>query len=333
MTDRVSALVRAGLGLACALLVGWSGGALAGDEQAQARALLEEMARATRELNYDGVFVYQRGNRTDSMRIIHRADGQDERERLVSLTGPPREVIRDHETVTCIYPETKAVMVEKSRPRALFPGAFAGSLDDLSGSYVLALLGADRVAGRDTTTVAIRPKVPFRYGYTLWLDRETRLLLRSSVVDVSGNVLEETMFTEIDFPETIADDLLEPSVVGEGFTWHTSAAAEPQSSTDDGSWQVDWLPDGFSLSDFRVEPMAASAQPVRHLSYTDGLAMISVFVEPFEPAKEAMQGFSSLGAVSTFSLRSGEHQITVVGDVPPLAVRQVATSVRHAQAK
>lgn len=301
------------------------------DRQAVARDLIGSMAQAATGLNYRGVFVYQRGQRTDSMRIIHRAGPGGERERLLSLTGAPREVIRGPDSVTCIYPEDRAVMVERTRPRSLFVSAFDDTpMEEIVEHYVLAVLGRDRVAGREAAVVAVRPNLPDRYGHTLWIDAETGLLLKSAVVDSGGRVLEQTMFTEIGFPDVIDEAEVEPSLVGEGFTWHRSDAEAPTETlpaTGEGDWSVAWLPEGFVLTEARTQPMAARSRPVRHLSFSDGLAMISVFVEPFEPAKQAMEGFSSLGAVNTYSRRSGDHQITVVGDVPPLAVRQVAESV------
>lgn len=304
-----------------------AGPARAAEAETEARSLLGLMAEAARELTYDGVFIYQRGSRTDTMRVIHRAEGEEERERLVSLTGPAREVIRDAKSVTCIFPEDRAVMVERARPRKLFVSAFAQPLDALADRYVFALLGQDRVAGRDARVVAVRPILPHRYGHTLWIDRETHLLLKSTVVDAAGKVLEQTMFTEIEFPAQVPDSDLEPSLVGEGFTWYRNTSEESGGSSDDGEWTVEWLPEGFALSEFRIEPMAASTQPVRQLSFSDGLATISVFIEPFDSARQVMEGFSALGAVNTYGLRAGEHQVTVVGDVPPLALRLVADSV------
>ena len=71
----------------------------------EAMKILERMGIASKQLNYQGVFAYQTGNSLQSIRIIHRADDQGETERLVSLNGAAREVIRTNDLVTCIFPE------------------------------------------------------------------------------------------------------------------------------------------------------------------------------------------------------------------------------------
>lgn len=320
---RSSYLVAGAFALCCAAF-----GARA-EQTDLARNLLVDMARAARELNYDGVFVYQRGAHTDTMRIIHRGTPAGERERLVSLTGAAREVIRDDASVKCIFPDNRAVMVEKGRPRKLIASAFAGSVDEIAKQYRFVLHGPDRIAGRPTTVVGVVPNVADRYGYALWIDDATHLLLKSSVVDGAGNVLEQILFTEISYPESIPDKLLEPGVAGEGYTWFTGERGEDAGETDAAGerWQVQWLPNGFQLRKYSMQRMAASARPVRHMAFSDGLALISVFVEPIDAANPPMEGYSVMGAVNTYSLRTHEHQVTVVGEAPPLTVRRVAVSV------
>lgn len=318
----VAALATLALALAAA------GTARAQDEQDSAEALLMRMSRAVEELNYDGVFVYQRGGETDSMRIIHRRDGTRSRERLFSLSGTAREVIRDGETVTCIFPEDRAVLVERGRSREYFPTAFTTPVEHMSASYRLSVAGVDRVAGRETRVVAIDPTASDRYGYRLWLDRETGLLLRSNVVDTGGELLEEVMFTQIAFPETLDDVLLQPAVDSSGFQRITRDETPVTAQDGHDEWDVGWLPRGFALRDRAVGPIATSRMPVEHMVFSDGLAMVSVFVEKLGAADAGqLHGFSSMGAVNAFSTVSDAYQITAVGEVPRQTVRQIAASV------
>ena len=87
---------------------------IAENESEQARKLINQMTRASHELNYDGVFVYRRGKHMDMMRIIHKADEDGEYERMVSLTGYAREIIRDKKSVTCIFPDDQAVIARET---------------------------------------------------------------------------------------------------------------------------------------------------------------------------------------------------------------------------
>ena len=116
---------------------------------------------------------------------------------------------------------------------------------------------------------------------------------------------------------------------GDGFTWRTDtdSAAIGAAATGDSSWQVHWLPSGFELKESKIQSMATSHMPVSHLVYSDGLAMVSVFVEKLMDGEQVLQGYSSRGAVNAFSRVADDHQITVVGEVPLPTVRQIAASV------
>lgn len=304
-------------------------GAAAAAEEGNAQALFEKMTAATRALNYDGVFVYSRGNHTDSMRLIHRADASGEQQRLISLSGPAREVIRDNQTVTCIYPDNLSVVVERSRPPKLLP-MLSQPASEIATHYRFIPLGVDRAANRPAWIIGIVPRTAFRYGYRLWIDKQSHLLLRSEVINSLGVALEQIVFTQLSLPENIPDELLRPSIDGAKFTWYDQGAkAAARSSTDARSenWTARWVPEGFSLRGHEVQPLSASSEPVEHLVYSDGLAMISIFVEKLPSHASPLRGFSQMGAVTVYSTTSNDYQVTVVGEVPPLTVRQVASSV------
>lgn len=292
-----------------------------------AQELLMKMSQAMEATNYDGIFVYTRDGSMDTMRIIHRRDPDGVRERLVSLSGSAREVIRSGRQVVCIFPDDKAVLVERARPKDLFPATFHEPLDRMRRYYDFALLGADRVAGRPAHIVLIAPRSGDRYGYRLWIDEQSYLLLKSEVIDAGGALIEQVMFTRIDTPARIADELFEPEISGEGYTWIANESTEALGIRDTDEWDVGWLPAGFTLSERARQPIAASRMPVEHLVFSDGLAMVSVFVEKLADGRPALQGFSAMGAVNAFSTVTAGHQVTVVGEVPRATVRKIASSV------
>jgi sigma-E factor negative regulatory protein RseB len=318
-----------GLLLAVSVAAASAAEAPAGDPAPQ--ALFEQMAKATRERNYEGIFVYARGSHADSMRIFHRADASGEQERIVSLSGPLREVIRSGTTVKCFYPDTRSVFVEKSAPRKFLP-SFNTPTDELLQNYKFAMVGRDRVADRRAWVVAVLPRTAFRYGYRFWIDAESSLLLRSEVVNSQGTALEQIVFTELNLPDAIDEAALKPSTDGSDFTWYDKggvAEGDPVAQVAAATqWQVKWVPDGFSQREYKIQRLAASEQPVEHFVFSDGLATISVFIERLAQQSDSLQGFTSIGAVNTFSTLANDFQITVVGEVPPLTVRQVAGSVQ-----
>jgi sigma-E factor negative regulatory protein RseB len=310
--------------LARLLLLSWVAPACAGD----AVDLIAQVSTATKATNYDGVFVYIHDSTIDSMRIVHQANNGSEVERLYSLSGAAREVIRDGTRVTCTFADGKAVMVEKRQPTDFLRLNLSEPVEHVSRYYDFVLSGIDRVAGRDAQILTIRPKVADRYSYRLWVDRQSNLLLRSSVLDQNGVPLEQLMFTQITVGEPIPAEALKAGLDGVGFTWYTNDASVATSQeTELAQLSVHWLPGGFEMKNSNTQHIAASKMPVKHLAYSDGLSMVSVFVEKVPDNEAPLQGYSSKGAVNAFSRLANGYQVTVVGEVPQTTVRRIAASV------
>lgn len=309
------------------LLAGWMAitGVHADDSAAE---LISKVAPATRTLNYEGMFIYAHGASIDGMRIVHKAEKGVEYERLLSLTGPAREVIRDGTRVTCTFTDDRAVMVEKRQPRDFIGLALSEPIEKVGRYYTFEMLPVDRVARRNAKVVLIRPRTPDRYSYQLWIDDSTNLLLKSTILNQSGSVLEQVMFIDVTIGQPIDDAKLRPELDGAGFTWHTNEESAVTAAGDPSAkLEVGWIPAGFVLKNSHTQHLASSRMPVRHVVYSDGLAMVSVFIEEVTANMPPLQGYSSMGAVNAFSRMNERHQITVVGEVPQTTVRKIAASV------
>ena len=295
-----------------------------------ANAWLQRMTRAAAELNYDGTFVYRNGTHMESMRIIHRADSAGERSRLVALSGAKREVLRDHAQVVCILPDDEAVVVAKRRPPNPFHAAILSATEDFAEHYELSVSGGDRVAGRQTEVLMLQPRDEFRYGYNLWVDRETGLLLKSDLIGSANEPLEQFIYTSISMPEHIADELLEPGITGQQLTWHISepltSGAGDDATSPPSPWSVDWLPTGFMMADCSESQPEDGEPSMTQMVYTDGLASVSVFIEPVVDT-EVLEGHSAMGAMNAYGRVVAGHQITVVGEVPTGTVKAIAEAV------
>lgn len=306
--------------------------AIAGDEML-ARQWLEKMYRAAHMLNYVGKFVYQQDRQLGLMSIVHAVDENGERERLVSLDDTGREVIRHKDRVTCILPDSKSVMVEKGRPTMQFPPEFPVNIELLSGHYTFIVDKQEKVAGQRAQRIVIQPNDNLRYGHRLWVDMETGLLLKTQLLDENNNLLEQFMFTEIEFMDKIPEALLQPQVTGPEYTWYETEAVEDK--VDDNTpnqWRVSSLPGGFGLDSARAHHKANKI-PVEHLVFSDGLASVSVFIEVREeniPA--ALMGLSRKGAINAYGRMFENYHVTAVGEVPGTTVRMIGDSVTYQQA-
>jgi sigma-E factor negative regulatory protein RseB len=286
------------------------------------------MSDAVRNLNYDGIFIHQRDGQMSTLRLIHKADKKGEIERLVSLTGAAREVIRDKDSVKCIFPDDQAVVVERSRPRELLSAQLPKSTDKLVANYDFSLMGEDRVAGRLAWVVNIKPKDAYRYGYQFWIDQQNNFLLRSELKDSTGLLLEQIMFTQLNILDSVSDKMLEPSIIGTGFTWYNNSSDDKKLKREAGKWKVGWMPSGFVKNDHEMYPMVNGNRSVDHMVYSDGLAMVSIFIEKMDTTLGMSSGLSKMGGINTFAKVANGYQVTAVGEVPQATVQRMANSVR-----
>jgi len=311
-----------------ALLFGSISSAYSDSNTIDPQVLIDEMSKASRDLNYDGIFIYQLGKQIDTMRIIHKSGDDGIYERLVSLTGNEREVIRDKEVVKCFFPEDKKVFVDKSRVGKLISTYLPSPIKSISEFYSFELAGEDRVAGMEAWVVIIRPKDKYRYGYQLWIEKKSRLLLKSELKNQLGVTLEQIIFTQLEVFDEIDDALLQPSMSTEGFTWYNNVKKVHFKVDNEKQWKVTWIPVGFTMSEQKTERMITSQMPVEHFVYTDGLAMVSVYVEKINQQADTKAGLSSFGGINTYSTHAEGYQITAVGEVPKDTVTLIAGSVK-----
>lgn len=289
---------------------------------------LMRMNQATRQLNYDGTFVYQHGDQLEALRIIHVVEGDAVKERLVSLNGAAREVIRDDQQVTCYLPDRQSVFVEHRLGREKsFPVILPERVKDLKRNYAIQLGNKDRVTGREAQVVIIRPRDQYRYGYRLWADEQSGLLLKADLVDHMGKILEQFMFTQVVIGQSIDPYELESAIGSEGLAWYwgevrtDNKAAAPE-------WFVEQLPQGFKLIHRIMRKSATRDGMVEHLVYSDGLAAVSVFVEEAAKGeKPSMMGASRMGAVHAYGNMVDDRQVIIVGEVPAATVELIGRSI------
>ena len=311
-----------GLGL---LSLGLIGTAHAGEV---ARSWLDRMNTAIEELNYVGTFVHLHDGRADTLRVAHRYQDEKVSERIVSLDGVAREIIRNEENVRCILPDRRVVLLEESAESSPLVSALPSYSQKLEAHYRLKVFSTDRVADRETQVIAISPRDDFRYGYVLWLDIETAMPLRSRLWGEDKQVIEEILFTQIEYPASIPDVAFHATIVTDGYT-EVSSSDPAEEIVDGVPWRVGNLPEGFVLTVSTQKTIADSPNTVSHLVYSDGLATVSVFVDSAESQSDVAEGFSTVGSTNAYSLTSNARRITAIGEVPRRTVESIATSLQE----
>lgn len=284
------------------LLLGILGAVLARPVAAGERVLRDQLARMTaalQALTYSGTLVYVYEDGLDTLRIVHRVEEGRAHEFLESLDGPVRTLTREHDRVTGQLTEGQPISLH-GRGLGTAP-LVAKRLDPeaLAPHYRLHSLGNGRVAGRATEVIGILPRDRLRYGYRFHLDRQTGLPLRSDLLDPDARPIEQVVFTSLEIEDSAA-------------TW-TPPPRQPPAPPDLGPWRFTQLPSGFAVI-FTDHTGGGLGQALAHLVLSDGLAAVSVYIEPGEEA--GLDGVSRIGAVHAVGGRVAGRQVTVVGEVP-----------------
>ncbi|MDH5326498.1 MAG: MucB/RseB C-terminal domain-containing protein [Gammaproteobacteria bacterium] len=290
---------------------------------------LNQMGEALKTLNYHGTLVYSHDGQLESMQLIHKKDKNGEYERLVHLSGAPREVIRKNDVVTSYLPDSRSVVVRQRRFNSHLFAKLSKNIGDFVGVYNILLGGTDRVAGRQTHIILIQPKDQYRYGYRLWVDQSSGLLLKSELTE-SGKPLEQMMFVNIEVLKNIPDTMLNPGVSGEAYTWHHNKKDDRAPSVN-ANWEVKQLPNGFMVTGHYIQQIQNSDQSAEHLVISDGLASISIYIEDIGAENQGYAGAFRKGAVNIYGSKYDNHQVTVVGEVPHETVKFIAGSLNHTQ--
>jgi sigma-E factor negative regulatory protein RseB len=314
------------LSLIAAVLWLASTDAVAQDDANDVKSWLDRMNVAVEELNYRGTFVHAVERDVETLQIAHRNTDGEVREKISSPEGSGREILRTADGVRSVFPEKRLVMFEESQGSTIPLAAALNYTNALESYYDMKTLPKGQVAGRDTQVVSIRAKDEYRYGYLLWLDRETALPLRSEVRDENGRVIETILFTEIEVVDALAESEVAPAIDVEGFEWKRPIKAKPEASSNE-VWGATRLPNGFRLSIARQSLLAGSRYPVQHLVYTDGLATVSVFIAHPKSDADMPEGFSQFGSTNVYTLKVDGRLATAMGEVPRRTVQRIATSL------
>ncbi len=305
------------------------GGVVAADEEPSRDAIiiLEKMAEASRKLNYSGTFVYQHGGQVETSRIAHFVNpAGGVLERLETLDGPAREVIRSNDQVTCYLPGNKTVLIDPRGSRQ-FPVQL-DQIQEIVQHYRVVKGSLDRVAGFECQWVALLPKDALRYARRFCADTKTGLPLRSRTLNEKNETIEAFAFSTLTIGGSFNSDKVQSkyAAVSVRQQWRIDRSALSADDSGDSGWIVHNQPAGFrKLMELR-RSMPGKHGTVSHLVFSDGLAAISVFIEPGTKANKKAS-LHHQGAVHIYSLPVAGYRVTVLGETPAETVLQLAKSI------
>jgi sigma-E factor negative regulatory protein RseB len=296
--------------------------------------ILQKSAYAARELNYQGVFVYQNGKQTSSVQVTHMNNAGREMTRNVVLdnspqgnnpqANQPREVYSQGSDIVIMHKQNQKMVIEKRRGQNLFPAMFPTDLRAIKASYSAQLGAKEYIAGREAQVIDLVSNDAFRYSYKIWADTEYGLMLKMTLVDSNNKTLEQIEFNQLSTLNSQDLNWFQPKIdVTKSYEMQDKTAVNHVSS----NWIVAELPVGYVKVDHRALVVPGKTAPVDQMIFSDGIGSVSVFIEPLAKGMRPKMGQMSIGSTNICARVLDGYQIMVVGEVPVLPCLQIAKAV------
>lgn len=304
-------------------------------EARETRAWLARIQGASEKRNYAGTLLVSAGGTVTSSRIAHYCAGRDQLERIDALDGPQRNVYRHNELVHTVWPKRRVAVVEQRDALNSFPALLQAGSDHVEEYYELKPAGVERVAGHEANVLMLRARDGLRYGYRLWTDQSTGLLLREEVLGERGETLESSAFSDLVIgvaPQ--ADSVLQPIKNLDGY--QVLRRNQMPVRLESEGWMLKAAVPGFRLVscvrqalDGGLHSLADADEPALHAVYSDGLTYVSIFIEPYVAERHRRAMSTAIGATQTLMRREGDWWVTTMGDVPAATLRRFAHAIER----
>jgi sigma-E factor negative regulatory protein RseB len=290
---------------------------------------LTRMHEASRQRAYQGTLVVSAGANMSASKIWHVCDGVQQMERVETLTGAPRTTIRRNNDVITFAPDSKTAWVEKRESLGLFPELLRAPSNAIPEHYDVRELGVDRVAGHLADRIEVVPRDALRFGYQIWAEQKTGLVVKMQTLGGQGSVLEQVAFSELQLNAPVRMDELKRQMGDtRGYEVHkptmkkTTAAAE--------GWRLKEPIPGFASMSCHTRGATGGAEPASmQWVFSDGLASVSLFVENFNPQRHNAEKSAAVGATHSFARRIDDHWITALGEVPTATLRRFVQALER----
>lgn len=286
---------------------------------------LGKMVGAVKSANYEGTVIRTLNGKSEVLKVAHAIKDGVVHERVIVQEGNGLEIIRIGNEVQCILPDEKSVLVEEWNDQSALFSTLPSSDIRFGSEYDVSIVRTERVAGRQSVLLAVRPHDEYRFGHRLWLDVETGFPLQTKLLDDAGAAIEHVKFVDIRLDGNIDSRALAPSISTENFRWFTNPKRHITHDVPT-AWTSDDLPPGFRAVSTHLETREEGDEPLVHILYSDGLANVSVFIE--SSTEEIRASHSRVGTSNSFSVQIDGHQVTAVGEVPAATARRIASSMR-----
>ncbi|MBA6233297.1 MULTISPECIES: MucB/RseB C-terminal domain-containing protein [unclassified Colwellia] len=294
-----------------------------GEESEPAKAWLERLSNALNKLNFSTSFVVVKNNQAQPYHWFHGVDDTGtELEILSLLNGPRRDILRKGNTVSYIEPELPPYSVTSQQISGPIPAILAGDISQLENIYDFISVGRSRVLGRPAQLIRIEAKNAHRYAYWLWLDQQSSMLLKLSIVTKQGQQLEQIQFTHLEITDKPSESVLQLNDTELPVLVDIPQEYQQQEL----QWNVNWLPEGFTQINTNRHKISLTKQPVEFMLLSDGLVDISIYVNGSQE-KQRNADFAMDGATLALNQVNEGIEVSVVGKIPSTTAKAIADSI------
>jgi sigma-E factor negative regulatory protein RseB len=289
-------------------------------------AWLTRAAQAARQVTFEGVYVHSNGERTSTVRVTHLNNGGEEHERIEPLDGASMEIVRRNDEMYCRFPDAKTVRLDPRITNRFFPAILAAPAETIAASYDVKLGKSERVLGYECQWIRLDPRDDLRFAQRLCSELSTGLIVRAKVLNARRQVIEQYTFTDLRLGARAARGDLKSIFRAHNRQWLMDGQPRDETANVDTGWMVARPPSGFRKIAELKRSLPGRAQPVSQIVLTDGVASLSVFVEPASPPR-SIEASSEDGTTAFYARPMGEQLVTVLGEVPLHTAQLVARNV------
>jgi sigma-E factor negative regulatory protein RseB len=291
---------------------------------------LMRMHDASRQRAYTGTLVVSAGSSMSASRIWHVCDGNQQMERVDTLTGAPRSTIRRNNEVITFLPDSRTAHVEKREALGLFPELLRTPVNAIPEFYGVREAGTERVAGHLADVVEIVPRDALRFGYRIWSEKKTGLVVKLQTLGDQGAVLEQMAFSELQMDAPVSMDKLSRQM-NDTKGYDVQRPSVRKTTLEKEGWQMKDIVPGFlpMSCQTRDTPAGGPGPAPLQCVFSDGLASVSLFVEAFDAKRHGAEKSAVTGATYSLTRRIGNHWLTAMGEVPAPTLSRFAFALER----
>ena len=333
---------------------------------ADAMHWMQRWQQAAAKHPYAGTLTIMHEHGTSrSARVWHAVQGAKQIDRMETLSGKPRTIMRSGNEMFVWDGEGKGVRLLAMHDMPLVGSPFSG-VERLSHSqqreiarhYRAASLGQQRVANYQADVVGFVPSDNLRAPYRFWIEQKTGLLLKWQMLELDhappyrweqARVLREIAFSDVQIPAPVDYAAMQAMLERPTGEWRASRGRLlPTTSLGQQGWAWRKPLPGYvvqqcyqrniagmrqgrrqSVQEPQETAGAAGEQQVLHCVLTDGLSRFSLFIGlrmPNRPSGPPRRSGETIVRMAS-RMYDNAYQLTAIGAVPQAALQQAVDAL------